>query len=213
MSESPWFRLYPADYFAKTGRLTRSEHGAYLLLLLHYYSIGPLPNNDADLAALAKCSLKEWAGVKPRIWSYFREDHAVLRQDRCDIEIEHRNALIEQKKTAGSIGGKAKHALKHTPQHTPQHTGWRNPSKSEPESEYIPECDVPYTSHDQTEDEINSYLNDKTSASSKSGNGQWWKSNQGIEAKAAQLGIWPKPGEGWPQLKNRCFDEINQRKG
>jgi len=127
MSDSPWIRWYPGDYFAKTGRLTRSEHGAYCLLLFHYYCTGPLPNNDADLAALAKCSKREWAKVKPRIWCYFSELNGTLHNTRCDDEIEHRKRVITQKKEAGSIGGKSKHTLKHMiqhpPQHTPQHTG------------------------------------------------------------------------------------------
>lgn len=134
MSDSPWFRFYPGDYFAKTGRLTTIENGAYCLLMFHYYTTGPLPNNDDDLATLAKCSKKQWSRVKPRIWSYFMEENGVLHNSRCDEEIERRKYVIEQKKAAGSIGGKAKHTLQQTLEHTLQRQSSIRPSEPEPES-------------------------------------------------------------------------------
>ena len=34
---------------------------------------------------------------------------------------------------------------------------------------------------------------------------QWWKTSSGIEAKARQVGIQPKPGEGHHELKARIL--------
>lgn len=35
--------------------------------------------------------------------------------------------------------------------------------------------------------------------------GEWWKTTAGIQRKALSLGITPKPGEDWHQLKARCL--------
>lgn len=42
--------------------------------------------------------------------------------------------------------------------------------------------------------------------------GQWWKSNDGIEAQARLVGITAKPGEMHRELKDRVFAEIEKRK-
>lgn len=41
---------------------------------------------------------------------------------------------------------------------------------------------------------------------------QWWKSEQGIEAKGTELGMKPNPGESWSQYKSRIFDRLNSQK-
>lgn len=38
---------------------------------------------------------------------------------------------------------------------------------------------------------------------------QWWRSQQGIEAKGVELGMKPWPGESWADYKRRIFDKIN----
>ncbi len=42
--------------------------------------------------------------------------------------------------------------------------------------------------------------------------GQWWKSNDGIEAQARSVGITAKPGELHRELKDRVFAELEKRK-
>ena len=37
------------------------------------------------------------------------------------------------------------------------------------------------------------------------GNGDWWRTNEGIEAKGRELGIPAKRGEPWPEYKARLF--------
>ena len=47
-----WMPFYVTDYLGDTGHLSGPEHGAYLLLLFHYWRTGPLPDDDALLARL-----------------------------------------------------------------------------------------------------------------------------------------------------------------
>jgi uncharacterized protein YdaU (DUF1376 family) len=55
-SVGAWLPLYVGDYLADTKDLTAEEHGAYLLLLMHEWKTGPLPNDIADLARIGAVS-------------------------------------------------------------------------------------------------------------------------------------------------------------
>src|SRR3979411_1763254 len=49
-----WMPLYWGDYAKATAHLSAAQHGAYLMLLKHYWSIGgPLPDDDGALWRIA----------------------------------------------------------------------------------------------------------------------------------------------------------------
>jgi uncharacterized protein YdaU (DUF1376 family) len=62
-----WFPFYHADYLADTSRLSPSQHGVYLLLLLSFFKDGPLPNDPDTLCRIA-------AGATPS------DVHAILER-------------------------------------------------------------------------------------------------------------------------------------
>jgi uncharacterized protein YdaU (DUF1376 family) len=101
--------LYVADYLADTSHLSTLEHGAYLLLLMHYWRQGKLPSDDRQLAHVARMSLKQWLAIRPTIADFFNEGWVHSRVAR---EMDKANQKSEARASAGSEGGKAK-ALKY----------------------------------------------------------------------------------------------------
>ena len=65
--------LYVADYIKDTGHLSAAEHGAYLLLIMHYWSTGGLPIEDKRLASIARLSLQEWHESRDTIAAFFTD--------------------------------------------------------------------------------------------------------------------------------------------
>ena len=93
-----YLKLYVGDYLADTGHLSTVEHGAYLLLLMHSWRTGPLPDDDARLAAIARMSRPEWRRVADVIRAFFTSTDAGLIQRRLERERNERGM-----KTLGPI--------------------------------------------------------------------------------------------------------------
>lgn len=99
---APYIPLYVGDYLADTTHLTRSEHGAYLLLLMAMWrGNGKLPADDVRLAKLAHCSDAEWAGMRGTILAFFRRRRGVLTQKRLTVEHAKYTDTIAKRSVAG----------------------------------------------------------------------------------------------------------------
>jgi uncharacterized protein YdaU (DUF1376 family) len=97
-----WMPLYVGDYLADTRHLSAAQHGAYLLLLMHYWAKGGLPADERQLAKIAAMSLKQWQRNRASVAPFFGEG---WRSARLDQEI-HRMTLMRAKRAAaGSKGG------------------------------------------------------------------------------------------------------------
>jgi uncharacterized protein YdaU (DUF1376 family) len=84
-----WMPIYIGDYLADTSHLTTEEHGAYLLLMFHYWRRGPLPNVPRSLSAIAKLPADRWAEVWTMLSSFFQVgEDGLLHHKRIDIEME-----------------------------------------------------------------------------------------------------------------------------
>ena len=84
-----WMPLYVADYLKKTTNLTTELHGAYLLLLMTYWTRqSPLPNDDRQLAAIAKMGIRRWTKyARPVIEKYFSLSSTEWTHNRAQAEI------------------------------------------------------------------------------------------------------------------------------
>ncbi len=109
MSEHPWMPLYVADYLADTSHLCAAEHGAYMLLIMHYWMNGNLPDNDVHLSRIARMSTKEWSAHKATIAALFQPGWLHKRIDR---ELQRANDISDRRSTAGRTAGKASAAAR-----------------------------------------------------------------------------------------------------
>ena len=80
-----WMPLDVADYRADTMHLDAFEHGVYLLLIMHYWQTGGLPDDDDKLARICCCTRAEFRRVRPVIEAFFREG---WKHKRIEKELE-----------------------------------------------------------------------------------------------------------------------------
>jgi uncharacterized protein YdaU (DUF1376 family) len=118
--------LYIGDYLADTGHLTTLQHGAYFLLIMHYWLHGPLPADDGQLRRIARLDDQQWRrSRKTLLGFFFREGtwpadflHAdkanaeqkpskCLRHKRLDAEREKAEMISTKRQLAGQVGGRA----------------------------------------------------------------------------------------------------------
>src|SRR5262249_39421362 len=99
---------YWGDYLKDTGHLSTLEHGAYLLLIGHYWSSGtPLPDDDVKLRRIAKVeSVSQWRKIKPALSAFFSVGDGVCRPGRIDRE------LVVALKRSGDAKAKAEKAAR-----------------------------------------------------------------------------------------------------
>ena len=79
--------LYIGDYLAGTSRLTTELHGAYLLLIMDYWMNGPLPDDDALLASIAKMTPDAWSIARATLEKYFSIADGCWKQKRIEEEL------------------------------------------------------------------------------------------------------------------------------
>lgn len=103
-----WMPLHIEPWTKKTARLPAAARGAYLDLLLAYWSGEELPANDDDtLMRLARCTEKEWKAVSAKVLAYFYVEGDLLRNKRADEEKAEAAARYERKSRSGKAGGEA----------------------------------------------------------------------------------------------------------
>lgn len=98
----PWMPLYIGDYLKDTGHLTTLQHGAYLLLIMHYWQHGNLPTDEAGKARIGRLSGKQWKKNREAIAKLFLPD---WKHKRIDVELEKHKIISEKRALAGFKGG------------------------------------------------------------------------------------------------------------
>jgi uncharacterized protein YdaU (DUF1376 family) len=134
-----YLELYPGDYLRDTKHLPLVEHGAYLLLLMAYYSTEkPLPADVASLYRIAGAmSPAEQKAVRSVADQFFPVAADGLRHNaRADAEIAKAQKRIVTARDNGRKGGRP-------PKHEPN----ENPPGFDLETHREPVGKAPHTPH------------------------------------------------------------------
>jgi uncharacterized protein YdaU (DUF1376 family) len=96
-----WMPLYIGDYLADTMALEAREHGAYLLLIMHYWRNGPLPDDDRALAGIARVDRATWMeDTGTIVRGFFQAIDGRLHHKRIDRERASAQANTDTKRAA-----------------------------------------------------------------------------------------------------------------
>ena len=91
-----FFKLYIGDYQRDTAHLSVTEHGAYLLMLQHYYATEkPLPTGKALHRMLRAQDKAERDAIDAVAKQFWRETSDGLINERADVEITKTSAQAE----------------------------------------------------------------------------------------------------------------------
>lgn len=101
--------LHVGDYLKETTHLDATLHGAYLLLIIHYWVRGCLPDDDVQLARIARMSSAQWRKARPILQAFFYDG---WRQKRIEGEIAAAVERYEKFSRAGHASVQARAAKK-----------------------------------------------------------------------------------------------------
>lgn len=136
--------MYWGDYLRDTMHLRVEGHGAYLLLLAHYWTTGTaLPDNDDYLMAVARVDAKLWKKLRPLLEAFFDIEDGEWVHHRVEAELEKASRVSNARQTAGKEGGKRsakerakrKQMVDQTDQQTGKQEGQQNPTQPQPQSQ------------------------------------------------------------------------------
>lgn len=103
-----FYKRFMGDYIKDTAHLSMAEHGAYTLLLDHYYATEqPLPDDYMALYRICRAFDKaEQRAVRSVADAYFPLVDGVRRNRRADIQLLDDSARIETARVNGKKGGR-----------------------------------------------------------------------------------------------------------
>ena len=99
----PWMPLYIGDYLRDTQHLTTLQHGAYLLLIMHYWERGELPTDPTELARISRLKKREWESNCLAIAKLFLPG---WKHKRIEAELEKHREISEKRAMSGRKGGR-----------------------------------------------------------------------------------------------------------
>lgn len=110
--------MFWGDYLRDTGHLTAAEHGAYLMLIAHYWTTGkPLPADAEKLRRIARMTPSEWRASRATLGEFFHEEGG---------QWTHKRILSELVRAAERYARRALGARKTNAQRDAQRSGERD---------------------------------------------------------------------------------------
>lgn len=142
-----WMPLFIGDYKKDTGRLTRDQHGGYLLLIMEYWNTGPLQDDDEELAAIALADVREWRKLRPKLERFFVVTEGLWRHSRIDRELDRwgeRKAQAIERARAAAAARWGNEPPKPRPKR-PKNDAPRNAPGNAPSNDqaFLEECPLP----------------------------------------------------------------------
>ena len=104
-SRCHWMPFYPCDYMADTQHLSTLEHGAYLLLIMHYWQRGKLPEDELQLQRICRVSRYQWRQIKDTLADLFQDG---WKHKRIDAELAKAERIRAKRSAAGKAAAKKK---------------------------------------------------------------------------------------------------------
>ena len=102
-NKPPYLPLWVGDYLRDTQHLTNEEHGAYLRLLMHAWTVGGIiPKDDKRLAILLGISLSKWRNLKPMIMPFWHEHESGYEQKRLTQELDATREISDKRRNAAN---------------------------------------------------------------------------------------------------------------
>lgn len=107
---SNWYSRYYGDYMRDTSHLSLIEHGAYTVLLDHYYATRtPIKNSPEVLCRICRAfSEEERAAVDSVARQFFTDKDGFLHNNRADKELAKENVISRARSAAGAKGANSK---------------------------------------------------------------------------------------------------------
>jgi uncharacterized protein YdaU (DUF1376 family) len=102
-----WYAFNSGAYAKKTATLSMIEHGAYRLLLDHYYNVGPgMEANATGLLRVCRAfAPDEQAAVQSILDKFFELRDGMYYNHKADKELDKRSKLRKIRAEAGAKGG------------------------------------------------------------------------------------------------------------
>ena len=117
-----WMPVYIGDYLRDTEELTGPEHGAYLLLLMHYWQKDGVIGSDID--RLARVCRSDEETARFILGYYFTLEGGNYKNKRADEEMEKAESRRSSAENNGKKGGRPP---KNNPQETARLSSGSNP--------------------------------------------------------------------------------------
>jgi uncharacterized protein YdaU (DUF1376 family) len=108
--------LYIADYLAGTSHLNTVQHGAYLLLIMHYWAKGGLPDDEDSIRQVTRLDARSWNKNRDIIKAFF---HDGWKHERLDKELAQAFAISK----ANSANARKSHENRRRTADNPQQNG------------------------------------------------------------------------------------------
>lgn len=129
MTARPWMPLYVGDYLADTGHLSTLEHGAYILLIAHYWRNEGLPDDDGRLARICRLTATQWKKIKPTLQALFIDG---WKHKRIEFELTESRRISDAGQKGGIASAEARRQAKVQQNQTPNSTTVERPLNDQP---------------------------------------------------------------------------------